>query len=84
MAFSFDRISMYLIFHISVCYPCNKVVHGLGNENSNKSSSNGASNLQQLTSNMKSLLDMQFGVGVRTVEDWIQNLGQEVYKGFNF
>ena len=33
---------------------------------------------------MKSLIEMKFGMGVRTVEDWIQNLGQEVYKGFNF
>ena len=38
------------------------------------------SSFKQLTLNMKSLLDMQLGVGIKTVEDWILNLGAEVYK----
>ena len=38
------------------------------------------SSFKQLTVNMKSLLDMQLGVGIKTVEDWILNLGAEVYK----
>ena len=38
------------------------------------------SSFKQLTANMKSLLDMQLGVGIKTVEDWILNLGAEVYK----
>ena len=38
------------------------------------------SSFKQLTINMKSLLDMQLGVGIKTVEDWILNLGAEVYK----
>ena len=45
-----------------------------------KQGSNMVSSFKQLTVNMKSLLDMQLGVGIKTVEDWILNLGAEVYK----